>query len=96
MKNKQTFKPKSIAFPDNPPLHIPLLPYPLRFQKKKLDEQFAKFLESFKKIHINIPFGDALEQMPNSVKFMKEVMSKKRKLEEYEIVKLTEDCNAIL
>ncbi|XP_024018025.1 uncharacterized protein LOC112090591 [Morus notabilis] len=39
---------------------------------------------------------DALEQMPNYAKFMKEVMSKKRKLEDYEIVKLTEECNATI
>ncbi|XP_022868533.1 uncharacterized protein LOC111388104 [Olea europaea var. sylvestris] len=39
---------------------------------------------------------NALEQMPNYAKFMKEVMSKKRKLEEYETVKLTEECSAIL
>lgn len=71
-------------------------PYPQRFQKKKLDEQFAMFLEIFKKIHINIPFANALEQMPNCIKLMKEVMSKKRKLEEFEIVKLTEECSAIL
>ena len=54
------------------------------------------FLEIFKKIHINIPFADALEQMLNYAKFMKEVMAKKRKLEDYETVKLTEECNAIL
>ena len=47
-------------------------------------------------MHINIPFADALEQMPNYVKFMKEVMSKKRKLEEYETMKLTKECSAIL
>ncbi|XP_073051292.1 uncharacterized protein [Primulina eburnea] len=40
------------------------LPYPQRFKKKGLDDQYAKFLEIFKKIHINIPFADALEQMP--------------------------------
>ena len=34
--------------------------------------------------------------MPNYAKFMKEVMSKKRKLEDYETVKLTEECCAIL
>ncbi|XP_073031262.1 uncharacterized protein [Primulina eburnea] len=58
------------------------LPYPQRFKKKGLDDQFAKFLEIFKKIHINIPFADALEQMPNYAKFIKDVMSKKRKLQE--------------
>ncbi|XP_062089553.1 uncharacterized protein LOC133796087 [Humulus lupulus] len=47
-------------------------------------------------IHINIPFADALEQMPNYVKFMKEVMSKKIRLEDFETVKLTEECSAIL
>ncbi|XP_073049544.1 uncharacterized protein [Primulina eburnea] len=67
------------------------LPYPQRFKKKGLDDQFAKFLEIFKKIHINIPFADALEQMPNYAKFIKDVMSKKRKLQEFETVKLTEE-----
>ncbi|XP_073031282.1 uncharacterized protein [Primulina eburnea] len=75
--------------------HQPLpkvnLPYPQRFKKKGLDDQFAKFLEIFKKIHINIPFADALEQMPNYAKFIKDVMSKKRKLQEFETVKLTEE-----
>ncbi|XP_073025060.1 uncharacterized protein [Primulina eburnea] len=52
-------------------------PYPQRFKKKGLDDQFAKFLEIFKKIHINIPFADALEQMPNYDKFIKDVMSKR-------------------
>ncbi|XP_022843128.1 uncharacterized protein LOC111366647 [Olea europaea var. sylvestris] len=43
-----------------------------------------------------LPFPQhALEQMPNYTKFMKEVMSKKRKLEEYETVKLTEECSTI-
>ena len=39
---------------------------------------------------------EALEKMPNYINFMGEVMSKKRRLEEYEIVKLTEECSAIL
>lgn len=94
-ETQKAHKPHSISFPDNPPIKPPL-PFPQRFQKTKFDTQFAKFLEIFKKIHINIPFADALEQMPNYAKFMKDVMSKKRKLEEYETVKLTEKCSAIL
>ncbi|KAK6125377.1 hypothetical protein DH2020_040881 [Rehmannia glutinosa] len=38
----------------------------------------------------------ALEQMPNYAKFLKEVMSKKRKLAEFETVNLTEECSAII
>ena len=37
------------------------IPYPQRLKKSKLDKQFTKFLEVFKKLHINIPFADALE-----------------------------------
>ncbi|KAL8463520.1 hypothetical protein ACS0TY_034245 [Phlomoides rotata] len=51
------------------------VPFPQRFVKKKLDENFAKFLEMFKKLHINIPFYDALEQMPNYAKFLKDFIS---------------------
>ena len=61
-----------------------------------MDELFSKFLEMFNKLHINIPFVKSLEQMPNYIKFIKEVMSKKKRLEEFETVKLTEDCSAIL
>ena len=97
VKPAEASKPKGISFPDNPLIISLPLPFPQRFQKKKLDSQFSKFLEIFKKIHINIPFADALEQqMPNYAKFMKEVMAKKRKLEDYETVKLTEECSAIL
>ncbi|XP_073133841.1 uncharacterized protein [Henckelia pumila] len=78
------------------PMYKSPLPYPQRFKKKVLDEQFSKFLEIFKKLHINIPFADALLQMPNYAKFLKEVMSRNRKLEEFETVNLTEECNVIL
>ena len=40
----------------------------------------------FKKLEINIPFANALAQISNYVKFMKEIMSNKRKLEAYETV----------
>ncbi|XP_022855695.1 uncharacterized protein LOC111376916 [Olea europaea var. sylvestris] len=66
-----------------------------RYLKKEFDEKFAKFLEVFKKIHINILFAETLAQMPNYAKFLKEVISKKRKLKEFETVKLTEECSAI-
>ncbi|XP_062104133.1 uncharacterized protein LOC133815293 [Humulus lupulus] len=72
------------------------VPYPQRLRKTTLDKQFSKILEVFKKPHINIPFVEALEKMPSYVKFMKEILSKKRKMEDYEIVAFTEECSAIL
>ncbi|XP_062100739.1 uncharacterized protein LOC133806660 [Humulus lupulus] len=47
--------------------------------------------EVFKKLHINIPFAEALEQMPSYVKFMKEILSKKRKMKDYETVAPNEE-----
>ena len=53
-------------------------------------------MEIFKKLHINIPFFEALEQMLGYVKFMKDILAKKRKLGDYETISLFEECNAIL
>ena len=53
-------------------------------------------MEVFKKLHINIPFADALEKMPSYVKFMKDILSKKRRLSDFKMVNLTEECSAIL
>ncbi|KAJ9167432.1 hypothetical protein P3X46_022086 [Hevea brasiliensis] len=79
-----------------PPLYKPPLPYPQRFQKAKLDKQFRKFLEVLKKLYINIPFIDAISQMPSYAKFLKEILSNKRRLEDYETMALTEECSALL
>ena len=75
---------------------IATIPYPQCLKKHKLDKQFTKFMEVFKKLHINIPFADALEQMPSYVKFMKDILSQKRRLAYFKIVNLTEECSAIL
>ena len=53
-------------------------------------------MEVFKKLHINIPFADALEHMPCYVKFMKDILSQNRRLADFETVNLTEECRAIL
>ncbi|KAJ9550857.1 hypothetical protein OSB04_014902 [Centaurea solstitialis] len=72
------------------------LPFPGRLKNKNMDKQFKKFLDIFKQLHINIPLVEALEQMPNYVKFLKDILSKKRKLNEFETVALTQECSAIL
>ena len=72
------------------------VPYPQRLKRHKLNKQFTKFMDVFKKLHINIPFADALEQMPSYVKFMKDILSQKRRLADFETVNLTEECRAIL
>ena len=72
------------------------MPFPQRLQKARREEQFSKFLEIFKKIEINIPFAEAINQMPNYAKFIKEILSKKKKIAEEEIVNLTATCSAVI
>ena len=74
----------------------PKVPFSARLKQHALDKQFAKFFEVFKKLHINIPFADALAQMPSYAKILKEILENKRKLEDYETVKLNEECSAII
>lgn len=84
--------PKTAA----PPPYRPPVPFPQRLAKPKADQKFSKFLEILKKLHINIPFTDALTQMPSYAKFLKEILSKKREVETCETVALTEECSALL
>ncbi|KAJ9187034.1 hypothetical protein P3X46_002532 [Hevea brasiliensis] len=90
-QEQEAKKTKKLPEPYQPPL-----PFPQRFQKAKLDKQFGKVLEVLQKLYINIPFTKALSQMPSYAKFLKEILSKKRKLEDYGTVALTEECSAIL
>ncbi|KAH9769701.1 hypothetical protein KPL71_012115 [Citrus sinensis] len=71
-------------------------PFPQRFQKQKQDKQFSKFLEVLKQLHINIPFVEALEQMPNYMKFLKDILARKRRLGEFETVALTQESSHML
>ena len=46
--------------------------------KKNLEKQFSKFVSMFKQLHVDIPFSEVLEKMPQYAKFMKVILSKKR------------------
>ena len=61
---------------------MPAVPFPQRLPKATIEEQFSRFFELFKKIEINLPFSKALIQMPNYDKFLKDILSKKRKFTE--------------
>src|SRR3954465_1003219 len=71
-------------------------PFPSRLKDQTKDKQYSKFLKMFRSLHINIPFADMLEHMPKYAKFLKELVSKKKKLGEHETVMLTEESSALL
>jgi len=56
------------------------IPYPHAPSRKDKDRQFSRFIDVLKGLQINIPFTKALEQMPTYVRFMKELLTKKRKI----------------
>ncbi|KAG8493789.1 hypothetical protein CXB51_011098 [Gossypium anomalum] len=74
----------------------PRVPYPNATRKDHSDEQFGKFLKLLKKLHINLLFIEALSQMPNAMKFLRELLANKRKLDEASHVELNAVCSAIL
>ncbi|XP_058760778.1 uncharacterized protein LOC131634138 [Vicia villosa] len=79
-----------------PPPYKPPIPYPQRLEKSKNIGQFKKFVELLKQLNITIPFTEAITQMPSYAKFLKEILSNKKKLEDNETVTLTAECSAII
>jgi len=94
-EKRESEKPKdSKTLPLMP--YMSPLPFPQRFIKANLNSQFGKFLDMLKKLHVNVPFLDAWSQMPLYAKFLKEILSKKRKINEHETVALGEECSIVV
>ena len=54
--------------------------YPHAPSRKDKDSKFSRFMDVLKRLQINIPLTEALEQMSTYAKFMKELLTKKRKI----------------
>ncbi|XP_021754566.1 uncharacterized protein LOC110719897 [Chenopodium quinoa] len=76
--------------------YVPKVPFPQRLAQAKLEKKCGKFIDILKKLHINIPFLDAISEMPSYAKFLKDMLSNKKNLEENATVALTAECSAIL
>ena len=72
------------------------LPFPQRMHNSAMDKQFQKFLKVFKQLDITIPFLEAVTQMPKYAKFLKDILSNKRKWDAHETIPLNEECSAII
>ena len=76
--------------------NLPTVPFPQRLQKSKIEELFARFLKTFQKLEISMPFTEVVTQMQLYAKFLKDILSKKRKISEEGIVNLTATCSAVI
>ncbi|GKA83036.1 DNA-directed DNA polymerase [Tanacetum coccineum] len=85
----------SVVQPSNE-VQPPLVPFPKRLRKEKDEAQQKKFLETLKQLHINLPFIEALAQMPKYAKFLKGLLTNKVRLEEACKIIMNKRCSAIL
>ena len=53
-------------------------------------------MDTFRKVEVNIPFLNAIKQVPRYAKFLKELCSSKRKIKGNEKVSVGENVSAIL
>jgi hypothetical protein len=75
---------------------VPKAPYLERLRAPKKNVQFAEILEVFKQVQINIPFLDAIQQVPAYTKFLKDLVTIMRKTNVPKKAYLTEQVSSIL
>jgi hypothetical protein len=75
---------------------VPKAPYPERLRAQKKNAHFAEILKVFKQVQINIPFLDAIQQVPAYAKFLKDLVTIKRKTNVPKKAYLTEQVSSIL
>jgi hypothetical protein len=95
---KRDAKPSTLAptIETPPRSFIPKAPFPDRLLAPKKGGKFEDILEVFKQVQINIPFLDAIQQVPSYAKFLKDLVIVKRKTNVPKSVCLTEQVSSIL
>ncbi|XP_026377999.1 uncharacterized protein LOC113272369 [Papaver somniferum] len=76
--------------------YVPPLPFPRRFDNVKKVEQDKEILDIFKKIHVNIALIDAIRQVPKYARVLKDLCTRKKRLNANEVMSVGENVSAIL
>ncbi|XP_061337760.1 uncharacterized protein LOC133284703 [Gastrolobium bilobum] len=83
---------------DTSDVHIPL-PFPQRAtqsKKQAAKAQDKEILDTFRKVEVNIPLLDAIQQIPRYAKFLKELCTNKRRLKGDERVSVSQNVSALI
>jgi len=88
-------EPSTATIEIPPRSFIPKAPYPDRLLAPKKGGKFKDILEVFKQVQINIPFFDAIQQVPSYAKFLKDLIKVKRKTNVPKRVCLIEQVSSI-
>ncbi|CAM8911514.1 unnamed protein product [Rhodiola kirilowii] len=76
--------------------YVPMVPFPQRLNKSKLDAHFQRFVEMLKKLYVTLPFHEVITQNPTYAKFLKDIETNRRVIEESSMVALNVECSAIV
>ncbi|CAM8905839.1 unnamed protein product [Rhodiola kirilowii] len=90
-KEKVVEKEKDELRPYTPPI-----PFPQRLKKRSNDKQFSKFTEMMRKLYVTMPFTEVITQAPSYARFLKDVITCRRTIEDVDTVSLNGECSAIL
>ena len=61
-------------------VHKPVAPFPNRLKNDNKNMHMKKILEMFNQVKLNVPLLDAIQQIPAYAKFLKDMCTKKRKM----------------
>ncbi|CAN6583800.1 unnamed protein product [Malus baccata var. baccata] len=87
---------KKGSSPINSNVIPPDVPFPSRFLQTKNEEEEKDVLETFRKVHVNIPLLDAIKQIPKYAKFLKKLCTTRKRIREKEVVHVSENVSAML
>ncbi|XP_057747712.1 uncharacterized protein LOC130966910 [Arachis stenosperma] len=76
--------------------YVPKASFPQRLRSSEKENMYSRFLDIFKSLHINIPFIEALQQMPSYIKCKKELLTKKSTLKGGQTVVMTKESSALI
>ncbi|CAL1400002.1 unnamed protein product [Linum trigynum] len=86
------------ALPTSPLVveYEPPLLFPMRVHKGRLEVECGTFMEILKKLHISMPFLEAMTYFPWYAKYRKGLLAKKQKFEDHATVILGEECSTFI
>ncbi|GKA08262.1 reverse transcriptase domain-containing protein [Tanacetum coccineum] len=95
VENKSSSIPEKAAHPLVKPQQSSI-PFPNRVRKEKEEALQQNFLENLKQLDTNIPFFEALFQIPKYARYLKSLLTNKSRLEEACTETINERCLAVL
>ncbi|XP_074276925.1 uncharacterized protein LOC141600582 [Silene latifolia] len=76
--------------------YVAPVPFPQRLAKPRIEKKYEKFVEILKGMNVTIPFLDMITGIPSYGKFLKELVTLKKKNGEVQTINLSKECSAIL